>query len=116
MKLARISAGDARTCPHCKASILQSAVSCPICRHVLKFNSAELESQRLRPTTCPLLVESTLAHPEPGDPLEYQVLMEVRDEAGKLLSRQCVGVGALREGERRLVSLQVEMSPAPASH
>jgi hypothetical protein len=41
--------------------------------------------------------------------------MEVRDEAGKVLSRQCVGVGALREGERRLLSLQVEMSPAPAS-
>jgi hypothetical protein len=48
--------------------------------------------------------------------LEYQVLMEVRDEAGKLLSRQCVGVGALRQGERRVVSLQVEMSPALGSN
>jgi uncharacterized protein YbaR (Trm112 family) len=116
MRLARISAGDARICPHCKAHILQSASSCPICRHVLKFNSAEGESQRLPATTCPLFVEGTLAHPEPGEPLEYQVLMEVRDETGKLLSRQCVGVGALREGERRLLSLQVEMSPVPASN
>ncbi|HZH83212.1 MAG TPA: hypothetical protein VFD87_08715 [Phototrophicaceae bacterium] len=116
MKLARISPGDARICPHCKAQILQSASSCPICRHVLKFNSAEVESQRLAPTTCPLFVEGTLAHPEPGEPLEYQVLMEVRDEAGKLLSRQCVGVGALRQGERRVVSLQVEMSPALGSN
>jgi uncharacterized protein YbaR (Trm112 family) len=116
MRLARISAGEARTCPHCKASILQSSSSCPICRHVLRFNSSESQSVTARPTTCPLLVESTLAHPEPGEPLEYQVLMEVRDETGKLLSRQCVGVGALREGERRLLSLQVEMSPVPASN
>lgn len=115
MRLARISAGDARSCPHCKASILQSSSSCPICRHVLRFSSSESRSVTPRPTTCPLLVEGTLAHPEPGEPLEYQVLMEVRDEAGKVLSRQCVGVGALREGERRLLSLQVEMSPAPAS-
>jgi hypothetical protein len=116
MRLARISAGDARICPHCKAHILQSASSCPICRHVLKFNSAESESQRLPATTCPLFVEGTLAHLEAGEPLEYQVLMEVRDEAGKLLSRQCVGVGALRQGERRVVSLQVEMSPALSSN
>jgi hypothetical protein len=38
--------------------------------------------------------------------------MKIRDEAGNMLSRQCVGFGAVREGERRLLSLQIELSRA----
>ena len=60
-------------------------------------------------TACPLLVEGTLQNPG-GDPLEYQVLMEVRDDSGKLLSREIIGVGALHPSERRVFSLRVEMS------
>jgi hypothetical protein len=71
---------------------------------------------RSRLTTCPLLVEGTLEHPGAGDPLEYQVLMEVRDDAGKLLSRQVIGIGALRLAEKRIFSLRVEMTPATSSN
>lgn len=117
MKIMRApAAGESRTCPHCKATILQSAASCPICRHVLKFGSFGYESPRLRPTTCPLLIEGTLDHPAEGAPSEYNVLMEVRDQTGKLLSRQIVGVGAIRQGEQRIFSLRVEMTSAPPDH
>jgi hypothetical protein len=55
-----------------------------------------------------------LEHPDAGAPWEYQLLMEVQDEAGKLLSRQTVGVGAVRQGQQRVFSLQVEMFAASA--
>jgi hypothetical protein len=58
----------------------------------------------------------TLEHPAAGEPWEYQVLMEVRDEAGKVVSRQIIGVGALHRGEKRIFSLRVEMAPAPISN
>jgi hypothetical protein len=113
MKLGQAStAGESRSCPHCKATILKSATSCPICRHMLRANSLSLEPQS-KLTTCPLLVEGTLQNAA-GDPLEYQVLMEVRDDAGKLLTRQVLGVGALGTSEKRVFSLRVEMS-APNS-
>jgi len=111
MKFGRIqTAGEARSCPHCKATILRSATSCPICRHMLRTTAASFESIP-KPTTCPLLVEGTLEHPGRGGPLEYQVLVEIRDDAGKLLSRQMIGVGALQAADKRLFSLRVEMSP-----
>jgi hypothetical protein len=113
MKASRApSPGESRACPHCQATILQSATFCPICRHSLKFTS--FEAPRVRPATCPLLVEGTLEHPDAGAPWEYQLLMEVRDEAGKLLSRQTVGVGAVRQGQQRVFSLRVEMFAASA--
>jgi hypothetical protein len=108
-------AGEARICPHCKATILKSAASCPICRHMLRANSVPFESRR-QPTSCPLRVEGTLAHPGRGDPLEYQVLMEVRDDSGKLLSSQMIGVGALHAAEKRIFSLRVEVSPVTSSN
>jgi len=61
-------------------------------------------------------VEGTLEHPGEGLPLEYNMLMEVRDQTGKLLSRQIIGVGAIRQGEHRIFSLRVEMSSAPSAN
>jgi hypothetical protein len=40
--------------------------------------------------------------------------MEVRDDSGKLLSRQMIGVGAFHATEKRIFSVRVEMSPATA--
>jgi hypothetical protein len=45
--------------------------------------------------------------------MEYQLWMEVRDEAGKLLSRQTVGLGAVRQGQQRTFSLRVKCSLLP---
>jgi hypothetical protein len=116
MKIGRESstAGESRACPHCKTTILKSATSCPICRHMLRANSIGFES-RSKPTSCPLFVEGTLGHPGAGEPLEYQVLMEVRDDAGKVLSRQIMGIGAVHPAEKRIFSLRVEMTAAPSS-
>ncbi|MGH7823854.1 MAG: hypothetical protein ACREQ7_01570 [Candidatus Binatia bacterium] len=110
MKAVRASlAGDSRTCPHCKATILKSSVSCPLCRHVLRFVSVGTDP-RSNSTTCPLLVEGTIDHSGNGEALEYSILMEVHDENGKLVSRQTVGVGALYPAEKRIFSVRVEVS------
>lgn len=85
------AAGEARSCPHCKATILKSAASCPLCRHSLRFISIGA-APRNKPTTCPLLVEGTIKNSGDEETLEYFVLMEVRDETGRLISRQSVGV------------------------
>lgn len=111
MKIGRAPAGDSRACPHCHATILKSATACPICRHMLRANAHSFEA-RAKPTTCPLSIEGTLQHPGAGSPLEYQVLMEIRDDAGKVVSRQIVGVGALHPAEKRVFCLRVEMSDA----
>jgi len=34
------SVGKTRSCPHCKATILESALICPQCRHHLQFGAA----------------------------------------------------------------------------
>lgn len=116
MKVNRVSAaGESRVCPHCKATILKSSASCPLCRHNLRFVSIGTEPGT-RPTACPLLVEGTIEHPGEGDPLEYSVLVEIRDESGKLLSRQSIAVGAIDRMDKRVFSLRVEMSPAAISH
>jgi hypothetical protein len=40
--------------------------------------------------------------------------MEVRDEAGKLRSRQTVGLGAVLQRQQRIFSLRVKMFAASA--
>ena len=115
MNIGRSStAGESRNCPHCQATILKSATSCPMCRHMLRAATLSLEPFSTL-TTCPLLVEGTLENPG-GDPLEYHVLMEVRDDSGKLLSRQIVGVGAIHASEKRIFSVRVEMASSSPAH
>ena len=109
------SAGESRVCPHCKATILKSSAFCPLCRHNLRFVSLGTEP-RTKPTTCPLLVEGTLEHPDEGEPVEYSVLVEIRDESGRLLSRQIIAVGAIGRMDKRVFSVRVQMSPAAISH
>jgi hypothetical protein len=76
---------------------------------VLKFGSAAAEAAS-NPTECPLSVEGTINHPGSGEALEYFILMEVRDESGKLVSRQSLGVGAIDKTQKRIFTLRVEMS------
>jgi hypothetical protein len=55
-------------------------------------------------------VVGTINHPGSGETLEYFILMEVRDESGKLVSRQSLGVGAIDKTQKRIFTLRVEMS------
>ena len=115
MKAAIPTAGESRSCPHCKATILKSAASCPVCRHNLRFVSIGA-APSAQPKRCALLVEGALKNSSESEVLEYFVLMEVRDESGKLLSRQSVGVGAIPRADKRIFSLQVEIAPAAAAN
>lgn len=104
------NAGDARTCPHCKATILKSAAVCPVCQHALKFEAAR-PTYRSSPVLCPLSVQGTLRHSGNGESLEYSVLLEIHDQSGNVLSRQVVGVGSVQHAEQRIFSLRVEVFP-----
>lgn len=101
--------GATRPCPHCRATILESAGSCPGCRGRLRFEAQPGTAAR-RPS--PLCVEGTL-RPGPGDaPLEYSVVLAIRNERGEEIARHVVGVGAIRSGEERRFALDVEVHEA----
>jgi hypothetical protein len=113
VKAGRLTAGESRPCPHCKGTILKSAATCPICRHNLRF-AAVGTSPRYQATACPLTVEGTIKNGAGQTVLEYFLLMEVRDETGKVISRQSLGVGAIAQAESRTFSLRVETAEAEA--
>jgi hypothetical protein len=99
--------GKTRTCPHCKATILESAVVCPGCQHHLRFDPSLL--QQMQPAATPLRVEGSLRHPPDGEAWEYSIVLAVRNERGEELTRQVVGVGALQPTEVRTFTLAVEL-------
>jgi hypothetical protein len=107
------SPGATRVCPHCKATVLESAAVCPGCRHHLRFGGA---GQTLEPGEgyCALSVDGTIAHTKVSEPCEYCVVLDVRDDRGEQLTRQVVGVGVLQSGERRRLNVSVEMLPVRA--
>lgn len=101
-----MSAGKTRTCPHCKATILESAMVCPGCQHHLRFDPA---AQRMLPAATPLTVEGTVRHPKGSDSWEYSIVLCVRNGRGEELTRQVVGVGVLAPDDVRSFSLAVEL-------
>ncbi|MBA2238914.1 MAG: hypothetical protein H0W24_09510 [Lysobacter sp.] len=102
-------AGATRDCPHCKATILDSASVCPACRGHLRFSEAAAKD----PVDVPLRVEGTIQQPRDGGSSEYSVVLAIRNERGEIVTRQVVGVGALRPNERRSFSLSVELFEVP---
>jgi hypothetical protein len=102
------SPGKTRSCPHCKATILESAAICPGCSHHLRFDPATA-GQRPGVAISPLRVEGTIRHPPTGEPWEYSVVLAIRNGRGEEITRQVVGVGALLPSEQRTFSLSVEV-------
>jgi hypothetical protein len=100
--------GRTRTCPHCKAVILETASVCPQCRHHLKFG-AEAAATAEHNGFCALKVEGTLQHNEGKGDWEYSVVLSIRNERGEEVSRQVIGVGALRPAESRTFTLSVDV-------
>jgi hypothetical protein len=103
------STGRTRTCPHCKATILESAAICPQCRHHLKFGAAA-DAPKAQPGFSALKVEGTVQHSAKGGDWEYSVVLSIRNERGEEVSRQVVGVGALRPAEARTFTLSVDVN------
>ncbi|BAV98527.1 uncharacterized protein YbaR (Trm112 family) [Lysobacter enzymogenes] len=98
--------GATRVCPHCKATILESASVCPACRHHLRFDSDAnaLAAKRFSP----LRVEGTIRHPPSDGAWEYSMVLSIKNDRGEEITRQVVGVGALFSGEERTFTLSVE--------
>ncbi len=104
------TAGATRTCPHCKATILDSASVCPACRGHLRFDEAAM--QREKTSYSPLQVEGTITPPAGDTAYEYSMVLSIRNGRGEEITRQVIGVGALFPDEQRTFSLQVEMTEA----
>lgn len=114
--LRRTPAGATRTCPHCRAVILQSTSVCPSCRKHLRFSAAGGDAAV--PTFSPLRIEGTIRHPNNGEAWEYAVTVTITNERGVELTRQIVGVGAIKPSEIRnfLVAVEVFGPPQDADH
>jgi hypothetical protein len=102
--------GATRICPHCKATVLQSASICPGCHHHLRFNAGNAEPQTQGVSA--LRIEGTIHHPGRSEQCEYCVVISITNEQGEKIARQVVGVGALQPNERHKYSFSVEMIPA----
>ena len=100
-------AGATRTCPHCRAVILQSTSVCPSCRKHLRFAPGAGGGVGA-PTFAPLRVEAAIRHRHPGEAWEYAVVVSITNERGEE-TRQVVGVGAIQPGEERKFAVSVEV-------
>ncbi len=100
--------GATRTCPHCRATVLERAVRCPQCQKHLRHDpDAHTKSA---PSVSPFRVEGTI-EPPAGETWEYNLLVVVRNARGEEVTRQLVEVGALPAGETRTFALSVDVLP-----
>jgi hypothetical protein len=105
-----VIAGKTRTCPHCKATILESLSICPGCLHHLRFDQEAAKRQvAAKPA---LRVEGVIRHPPLEEAWEYFVVISVRNDRGEEVTRQVVSVGALQGSEKRTFALSVDTMPA----
>ena len=107
MRSAHSALGATRTCPHCKATILQSSTVCPACRHFLRFDGAKVPSKPLSSME-PLRLEATLRQPEDGSGCEYSLIVVVTNDRGEELTRQVIAVGSIKPAEARTFAVWVE--------
>ena len=103
------TAGATRLCPHCKATILESASVCPACRGHLRFEAGPARDA----LATPLRVEGTIRQAAADGTAEYSMVLSIRNERGEEITRQVIGVGALKPDEQRTFTLAVELSAAP---
>lgn len=111
MSAARLgNLGATRVCPHCKATVLQSANICPGCQHHLRFNTgANAEPQTAALSA--MRIEGSIRHATRDEQCEYCVVVSITDDKGDKVTRQVVGVGALQPGEAHKYSFSVELMP-----
>jgi hypothetical protein len=111
----RAAVGKTRSCPHCRATILESSAVCPACRHHLRFENRRGEQQPQAASQVALKVSGQFSRAGTGSG-EYHVVVVIRDAGGAELARKVIGVGGLAPGEERKVELSVEMfDPLPGT-
>lgn len=106
--------GATRTCPHCRATILESATVCPGCKHHLRFDK-EAKVGGAPATRSAWKVEGTLDAERTDAASEYSIMIVVRNERNEEIARQVVNVGALQGSERRTFELSIEVSDPKGS-
>lgn len=104
-----VPAGKTRSCPHCKATILESLSVCPGCLHHLRFDQEA--AKRQVSATPALRVEGVIRHPPLEESWEYFVVIAIRNDRGEEITRQVVNVGVLQSTEKRSFALSVEVMP-----
>jgi len=110
----RAAVGKTRSCPHCRATILESAAVCPACRHHLRFENRRGEQPQAASQVA-LKVSGQFARKAASGPGEYHVVVVIRDAHGAELARKVIGVGGLAPGEERKVDLSVEIFDPPGT-
>lgn len=110
----RRTVGRTRSCPHCRATILESSAVCPACRHHLRFENRRGEEPGPASQVA-LKVSGQFARTASAGPGEYHVVVVIRDSHGAELARKVIGVGGLAPGEERKVDLSVEIFDPPAA-
>jgi hypothetical protein len=113
----RAAVGKTRSCPHCRATILESAAVCPACRHHLRFEHRRGGEQLPQAASqVALKVSGQFARAAAAGAGEYHVVVVIRDAGGAELARKVIGVGGLAPGEERKVELSVEIfDPLPGT-
>ncbi len=106
----KLAAGQTRSCPHCRATILESAAVCPACKHHLRFGAAQ-DASDAAPAELALHIAGKLNIDPTAGQREYSVVITITDDQGQEISRKVVGVGGLGPGESRGVELRVEVTP-----
>lgn len=101
--------GAVRTCPHCRATILESAVICPGCKHHLRFDKDAMAGAAAATRTA-WQVEGTLDAQRMDASSEYCIVVTVRNERNEEMARHVVNVGTLQGAERRTFSLTIDVS------
>ena len=102
------TAGKTRSCPHCRATILESAAVCPACKHHLRFERRR--SGQVEPAgEVALKVSGQFSRRATEGQGEYSVVVVIRDAKGTELARKVIGVGGLAPGDERSVDLTVEI-------
>jgi hypothetical protein len=104
----RTPVGATRTCPHCRAVILQSATVCPSCRKHLRFDPGADEPAAVA-SFSPLRVEGSIRPPTDGEGWEYAIVVRITNERGEEITRQLVAVGAIPSGAQRTFAFAVEV-------
>jgi hypothetical protein len=103
--------GATRVCPHCKATVLQSANICPGCQHHLRFNTVGGPSAEQTTAVSAMRIEGSIHHPVRNEQCEYCVVIAISNERGEKIARHVVGVGALQPGEKHQYSFSVDLMP-----
>jgi hypothetical protein len=101
--------GATRSCPHCRATILESAAVCPGCKHHLRFDK-DAKAGGAPAARTAWKVEGTLDAARTDAATEYTILVIVRNERNEEVGRQVVNVGSIQGSERRTFELSIEAS------